>query len=57
VVHRFTSWRKSTRSEGVDCVEVSIAIEATGLRDSKNADGPVLSVPTHAWQALLTALR
>jgi uncharacterized protein DUF397 len=38
-----TTWRKSTRSgSNSDCVEVAGTLDA--LRDSKNADGPVLRV-------------
>lgn len=38
-------WRKSSFSggNGGECVEVADTLDA--LRDSKNADGPVLSVP------------
>lgn len=37
------TWRKSTRSASQsNCVEVAGALDA--LRDSKNVDGPILSV-------------
>lgn len=36
-------WRKSSKSEAVQCVEVRGDLAA--LRDSKNADGPELSAP------------
>lgn len=53
----FTTWRKSPSSDQSDCVEIALTDELAGVRDSKNADGPVLSLPTTAWQALLSALR
>jgi hypothetical protein len=44
-IHAGTRWRKSTRSGGGEnCVEVA---EVGAVRDSKNADGPVI-VPGHA---------
>lgn len=51
-------WRKSSFSSGDgddNCVEVAFVGPATALRDSKNAAGPVLLLPTAAWGALLTA--
>ncbi|GAB3454837.1 DUF397 domain-containing protein [Actinophytocola sediminis] len=46
-------WRKSTRSSDVaNCVEVALAGQVVGLRDSKNTDGPVLAVPVSAFDAL-----
>jgi hypothetical protein len=51
-------WRKSSFSGGEgggndSCVEVALLDEVTAVRDSKNADGPVLTVPADAWRALL----
>ncbi len=53
-------WRKSSFSSGTgtdNCVEVALIGDATAMRDSKNAEGPVLNVPTTAWKALLTAVK
>ena len=50
-------WRKSSRSTSTaNCVEVALAHETVGVRDSKNPDGPALAVSTPAWQAFLTTL-
>jgi hypothetical protein len=51
-------WRKSSFSSGTgggndSCVEVALLDEATALRDSKNVEGPVLTIPARAWRALL----
>jgi hypothetical protein len=52
------SWRKSTRSgNNVNCVEVAVAGGLVGVRDSKNAVGPVLRVDGRALGALLQSLR
>lgn len=49
-------WRKSSFSSGTgtdNCVEVALLDATTALRDSKNVDGPVLTIPAQAWRALL----
>lgn len=41
------TWRKSSRSQsGADCIESSGALNR--IRDSKNGDGPTLSVDVRA---------
>ncbi|MGX4688662.1 DUF397 domain-containing protein [Streptomyces sp. JNUCC 63] len=53
-------WRKSTYSsgEGGECVEVAVAGGVVRVRDSKQAvtSGPVLSLGSLAWSALLDAM-
>jgi hypothetical protein len=51
-------WLKSSFSGGTgggndNCVEVALAGSAAAVRDSKNAAGPVLVLPTAGWKALL----
>ncbi|HVK24930.1 MAG TPA: DUF397 domain-containing protein [Actinokineospora sp.] len=49
-------WRKSSFSTGgeqSDCLEVRFNPDLTRLRDSKNAAGPILTVPPAAWATLL----
>ncbi len=55
----FDNWRKSTRSgSGTDCVEFASATDGTvGLRDSKNTDGPVLTVTPREWRVFMTGLK
>ncbi|KAA2261935.1 DUF397 domain-containing protein [Solihabitans fulvus] len=58
--HAFTAarWIKSSRSaENGSCVEVSAVPGLAGVRDSKNADGPVLTFPAPAWRHFLDSLR
>ncbi|MGW4465415.1 DUF397 domain-containing protein [Micromonospora sp. NPDC004704] len=53
-------WRKSTRSSGGgngDCVEVADLRDAVGVRDSKDADGPVLTFDRSGWAAFVHGLR
>ncbi|MGW4112197.1 DUF397 domain-containing protein [Actinosynnema sp. NPDC004786] len=50
-------WRKSSYSanEGTDCVEVVVASEAVGVRDSKNTTPRLVFSPA-AWRAFLDRL-
>ncbi|MEV6400630.1 DUF397 domain-containing protein [Streptomyces sp. NPDC051907] len=45
------TWRKSTHSseQGGACVEVAAHPAAVHVRDSKNADGPMLTVAPATW--------
>ncbi|WP_026341387.1 DUF397 domain-containing protein [Actinomadura atramentaria] len=46
-------WRKSARSNnGGACVEVRNTQPAVNVRDSKDPDGPIITVPRAAWNAL-----
>ncbi|WP_371630189.1 DUF397 domain-containing protein [Streptomyces sp. NBC_00341] len=47
------AWQKSSHSgdEGGACVEVAAHTAAVHVRDSKNPDGPELSLPPTAWAA------
>jgi hypothetical protein len=50
-------WRTSSYTNGsATCVEVAPAPGRVLVRDSKDAAGPALAVPTPAWQAFLTTL-
>ena len=47
-------WRKSSRSADANvCVEVAFAGQGAALRDSKQADGPVLTVPAASLAGLV----
>ena len=53
-------WRKSSFSESnanSDCVEIAKTPEVTAVRDSKNPDGGLLTLPESAWKALRSSLR
>lgn len=50
-------WRKSSFSSGGgddNCVEAALTGTVAALRDSKNPSGPILIIPTSAWQVLVT---
>lgn len=49
-------WFKSSRSGGGDCVEVAFFGDAVLVRDSKDANGPVLTFSHDAWRAFLAEL-
>ncbi|GIJ08675.1 DUF397 domain-containing protein [Micromonospora andamanensis] len=53
MVHDLTgaTWRKSTRSGSSECVEVADNLSGVvGVRDSKDATGPVLTFTPTAWR-------
>jgi Domain of unknown function (DUF397) len=52
-------WRKSTYSHDTgECVEVAgFPSGAVGVRDSKDPDGPRLTLSRHAFRALLSSVR
>ncbi|WP_328375766.1 DUF397 domain-containing protein [Micromonospora zamorensis] len=55
---RFTKWRKSTRSDDGNCVEVANAVDGTiGVRDSKDVTGPILEFRPATWSAFTGGLR
>lgn len=51
------AWRKSSRSESGNCVEVAAEQAAVAIRDSKNPDGIILMVPAAAFAAFTLTLR
>ena len=47
-------WIKSSYSaDNGNCVEVAVVPDTVKVRDSKNADGPVLAFPAERWAAFL----
>ncbi|MFB6815619.1 DUF397 domain-containing protein [Streptomyces sp. NPDC056347] len=55
-----TEWRKSSYSgsTGGECVEVIDGLPcAVPVRDSKNPDGPVLTIGVRAWQSFVDGIR
>jgi hypothetical protein len=52
------TWQKSSHSgQQGDCVEVASAGTGILVRDSKDADGPVLSFSLSIWNAFLSDIR
>ncbi|GAA2641846.1 DUF397 domain-containing protein [Paractinoplanes durhamensis] len=52
------TWRKSTRSGAAGhCVEVANVPAAVLMRDSKDADGPVLSFAAPQWGGFIAGVR
>ncbi|MEU8284120.1 DUF397 domain-containing protein [Micromonospora sp. NPDC048905] len=55
---RYTRWRKSTRSDDGNCVEVASAANGTvGVRDSMDATGPLLEFRPATWSAFTSGIR
>jgi Domain of unknown function (DUF397) len=58
VQHNDVTWRKSTRSGAAgNCVEIAEVPRAVLVRDSKDADGPVLTFAVRGWQGFLDGVR
>ncbi|QXE35019.1 DUF397 domain-containing protein [Streptomyces sp. GMY02] len=52
-------WRKSSYSnpDGGSCVEVADGVPGlVPVRDSKNPDGPAITIPAPAWTSFISAL-
>jgi len=60
-IQEASAWRKSSRCETAQCVEIQMAGEATGdrvlMRNSKNPEGQVLTFSAREWLAFLASLR
>jgi hypothetical protein len=52
-------WRKSSRSgpNGGSCVEVATLPAAVAVRDSKDPNGPKLTLPPADWQSLIESVK
>jgi hypothetical protein len=50
-------WRTSTKSAGGNCVEVAPHNHHVHVRDSKDPDGPMLTVDGAAWRAFLASIK
>ena len=54
----YTGWRKSTRSDDGNCVEVGHSEHGLiGVRDSKDPGGAVLGFDRNSWTAFTRDLR
>ncbi|MFJ9706997.1 DUF397 domain-containing protein [Streptomyces sp. NPDC101234] len=51
-------WFKSSFSggSGTECIECTHAGNDTLLRDSKQGDGPIMTVASHAWRSFIESL-
>ena len=50
-------WRRSSRCDGGQCVEVAFTGALVAMRDGKNPAGPQLSIEPHSWMAFVGAVR
>jgi Domain of unknown function (DUF397) len=52
------AWRKSTYSGSqAECVEVRNATGLVKVRDTKDRQGPVITVSTDAWRRFMTEIK
>jgi hypothetical protein len=52
----FKNWHKSTWSDDGGCVEIALADDLIGVRDSKNPEGPVLTFNRREWDAFTAGI-
>ena len=57
--HEDARWFKSSHSggSGTECVEVAELGSTVGVRDSKQPQGPHITVRQDAWEGFITNLR
>ncbi|MGH3870842.1 MAG: DUF397 domain-containing protein [Pseudonocardiaceae bacterium] len=48
-------WHSSYSAERGNCVQVASAPDRVLVHDSKDPDGPTLTVPAAAWRTFLTS--
>lgn len=55
----YSKWRKSTRSDEGNCVEVSPCNSGThvGIRDTKDRGGPILNFGRDNWEYFIDEVR
>jgi len=51
------TWRKSSFSQGGDCVEMSYTSMHVFVRDSKNPDGNMLAFTRAEWSAFIEDIK
>lgn len=51
------AWRTSSKSAGGNCVDVAPHNDHVHVRDSKDPDGPMLTVDRAAWQAFIAFVK
>jgi hypothetical protein len=51
------AWRRSSRCDAGQCVEVAFLDSRVALRDSKDPDGPRLNVDANIWTAFVGSVR
>jgi hypothetical protein len=51
------AWRTSSKSAGANCVEVALHNDHVHVRDSKDPNGPMLTVDRTAWRAFIAFVK
>jgi hypothetical protein len=50
-------WRKSTRSQDTNCVEVAYSAGMVRVRDTKNREAGFMAVTPSDWQAFVAGIK
>jgi hypothetical protein len=50
-------WKKSTRSGANGCVEVNVTTDEVAVRDSKDANSPIITFGPEAWRSFVDQIR
>lgn len=51
------TWRKSSFSQGGDCVELAHSRNLILVRDSKDPSGPILSFTVAGWSSFIAGIK
>jgi len=50
-------WRRSSRCDGGQCIEVALLDNQIAMRDSTDPAGPILDFDAQTWRAFVVSLR
>jgi hypothetical protein len=51
------AWRRSSRCEGGNCLEVAETETGVGVRDSQRPEGPILRFPKREWAQFVSDVK
>jgi Domain of unknown function (DUF397) len=54
--HSEGDWRRSSRCDSANCLEVATSTAGVAVRDSKQTDGPILRFSRDAWSAFIVRI-
>jgi hypothetical protein len=51
------SWRRAQRCDAANCIEVAASGDSIVIRDSKSAQGPVLTYDRAEWETFVEGIK